>query len=138
MEQPGSETGNYHTNGSLELGVQITGVGGSSAMYDTLVNLQTGPRILEQSLNMRSLNHEGLIFDRLNMYSFGYGGNPNQVTRFSMSKDKWYDFAMMYRYDQNVWDYNILANPLNPVNPVEIVTNSPMHTGPGGICRITI
>ena len=129
MEQPGSETGNYHTNGSLELGVQITGVGGSSAMYDTLVNLQTGPRILEQSLNMRSLNHEGLIFDRLNMYSFGYGGNPNQVTRFSMSKDKWYDFAMMYRYDQNVWDYNILANPLNPVNPVEIVTNSPHAYG---------
>ena len=29
MEQPGSETGNYHTNASVELGVQITGVGGS-------------------------------------------------------------------------------------------------------------
>jgi len=126
-EQPGSETGNYHTNASVELGVQITGVNGSSSMYDTLVNLQTGPRILEQSLNMRSLNHEGMIFDRLNMYSFGYGGNPNQVTRLSLSKDKWYDFGFMYRYDQNVWDYNVLANPLNPVNPVQIVTNSPHY-----------
>jgi hypothetical protein len=125
MENPGTETGNYQTNGSLEMGVQVTGVGGSSAMYDTLVNLQTGPRILEQSLSMRSLNHQGLIFDRLNMYSFGYGGNPNQATRFSMSKDKWYDFSMMYRKDQNVWDYNVLANPLNPVNPVLINVNSP-------------
>ena len=125
MERSGAETGNYQTSGSVELGVQITGVGGSTAMYDTLVNLQTGPRVLEQSLSMRSLNHEGLVFDRLNMYSFGYGGNPNQVTRFNLSKDKWYDFAMTYRYDQNVWDYNILANPLNPVNPVEIIANSP-------------
>jgi hypothetical protein len=126
-EQPGSENGNYHTDASLELGVQIVGVGGSSSMYDTLVNLQTGPRILEQSLNMRSLNHEGLIFDRLSMYSFGYGGNPNQVTRLNMSKNKWYDFGFIYRYDQNVWDYNLLANPLNPVNNVVNVDNSP-HT----------
>jgi hypothetical protein len=127
QEHPGAETGNYHTEGSFEFGGQIVGVGGSGAMYDTLVNLQTGPRLLEQDLNMRSLNHEGTIFDRLSMYSFGYGGNPNQVTRLNMSKDKWYDFGFIYRYDQNVWDYNLLANPLNPVNNVVNIDNSP-HT----------
>ena len=34
---------------------------------------------------------------------------------------------VIYRYDQNVWDYNLLANPLNPVNNVVNINNSP-HT----------
>ena len=31
-----------------------------------------------------------------------------------MDKDKWYDFRAMFRRDKNFWNYNLLANPLNP------------------------
>ena len=50
---------------------------GSGDMYDTLVNLQTGPRILDQTLSMQSVDHQGLLFDNLYLNSLGWGGDPN-------------------------------------------------------------
>ena len=37
----------YITHQSIELGGHIVDQSGSGAMYDTLVNLQSGPRILQ-------------------------------------------------------------------------------------------
>ncbi len=125
QERNGSEVGNYQTSFDFVVGYRFVGTNGNTSMYDTLVNLQQGPRILQQDLSMRSLNHDGYIFDRLNMSSFGYGGDPNTAIRIQMSKDKWYDFNMSYRHDLNVWDYNLLANPLNPVNPIVTINTSP-------------
>ena len=64
---------------------------------------------------MRSLNHQGLVFDRLYLSNFGYGGDPNNVSRLRMGKNKWYDDAL-FRRDENVPDYSLLANPLNPAS----------------------
>ncbi len=47
---------------SVELGYRSNDLTGSGDMYDTLVNLQTGPRILDQTLSMQSLDHQGLLF----------------------------------------------------------------------------
>ena len=68
---------------------------------------------------MRSLDHNGLLFDNLNFTNFGYGGDPNDVTRLRIEKNKWYDFRVLFRRDKNFWDYNLYANPLNPaaLNP---------------------
>src|ERR1700734_3485339 len=44
----------YITHQSIELGGHIVDQSGSSPMYSTLVNIQTGPRILSQSLTMRA------------------------------------------------------------------------------------
>ena len=63
---------------------------------------------------MRSFDHKGLLFDDLNFSNFGYGGDPNDVTRLRIGKNKWYDFRLLFRRDKNFWDYNLLANPLNP------------------------
>ncbi len=35
----------YSTHQSVDLGGRIAGITGSRAMYDTLVNLQSGPRV---------------------------------------------------------------------------------------------
>src|SRR5262249_48991113 len=123
----GEVWGGYETKQSAEFGGRISDFTGSTAMWDTLVNMGTGPRLLEYSLEMRSPTHTGLLFDSLNFNNFGYGGDPNNVSRLAISKGKAYTFAANFRRDQNIFDYNLFANPLNPPtsNPNIPVLNSP-------------
>jgi hypothetical protein len=109
----GKDIGGFHVTQSIELGGRISEVNGSQAMYDTLVNYQTGARILEQSLTMQSLTHQD-IFDTLTVNSFGWGGDPEQAARLRVAKYGWYNFSVSYQHMQNYFDYNLLANPLNP------------------------
>jgi len=67
QELPGIESGNYHVNFNFEAGYQMASVDGNTSMYDTLVNLHSGPRIFSQFLSMNARNHEGTYFDRLTM-----------------------------------------------------------------------
>src|ERR1022692_4702628 len=64
-EEPvGVARGGYLIHQSIELGYRSTDVSGSGDMYDTLVNLQTGPRILDQTLADRKstrLNSSHLV-----------------------------------------------------------------------------
>src|SRR6266436_2004104 len=111
-------SGGYVIHQSMDLGVRVSDNTGSLAMYDTLVNLQTGPRVLDQMLTMRSENHQGILFDNLLVHSMGWGVDPNNYLRFSADKNKWYDFRASFRRDQDFFNYNLLANPLNPANSV--------------------
>src|SRR5215471_13777545 len=67
-----------------------------------------------QTLSMQSQNHDGLLFDNLFIDSFGWGGDPNNALHARFNKNKWYDFNGQFRRDQTDFDYNLLANPLNP------------------------
>ena len=122
----GIERGGYRIQQSVELGFRVTDVSGSAPMFDTLVNLQTGPRILDQSLSMQSLTHEGL-FDSLSASSFGWGGDPSNGARFRAIKYRLFNFTASFRRDQNYFNYDLFANPLNPptATPVVNVNNSP-------------
>ena len=122
----GKEIGGYKVTQSIDLGGRITNVSGSEAMYDTLINVQSGPRILEQSLTMQSISHED-IFDTLTLNSFGWGGDPEQALRLRLSKYRWYSITGSYQHMQNYFDYNLFANPLNSpsANPFLPVLTSP-------------
>jgi hypothetical protein len=126
-EPAGWENGGYVIHQSVELGYRISDTTGSQAMYNTLVNLQTGPRLLDQTFSMQSTTHEGLLFDNLFVSSFGWGGDPDNALSVRFDKSKWYDFRSSFRRDQTNFDYNLLANPLNPPtsNPSLPVTSSP-------------
>jgi hypothetical protein len=113
-EQKGIEQGNYNIKQSIEFGGRFTNVSGDSQAYDTFVNLQQGPRLLGFTTEMQSLNHHATLFDRLYFSNFGYGGDPNDVSRLRVSKMKWYSFDAFFRRDENFWDYSLQANPLNP------------------------
>jgi len=113
-ETKGIDSGNYNIQQSIEAGYRSTWINGNTNTYDTFVDLGTGLRLFDYTLNMRSLNHNGVLFDNLGFSNFGYGGDPNDVTRLRIDKNKWYDFRMLFRRDKNFWDYNLLANPLNP------------------------
>ena len=110
----GKDLSDYHVEQSIELGYRFSEVNGSGSMYDTFINQHAGPRFLDQTLSMHSLNNDGALFDDLNVSSFGWGGDPENVGRIGVSKNKWYDFSFLFRRDQNFFDYDLLANPLNP------------------------
>jgi hypothetical protein len=116
-EADGITSSGYQIHSSVELGYRSSDVTGSGDMYDTLVNLQTGPRILDQTLTMQSVDHQGLLFDDLYLNSFGWGGDPNNALRLRANKNKWYDLQSSFRRDQYFSDYDLLANPLNPPPP---------------------
>jgi hypothetical protein len=110
----GVEHYGYRIHQSLEVGYRGSDVTGSQQMYDSLVNLRSGARLLDQSLSMQSVSHAGLLFDNLFIDSFGWGGEPNNALRARIDLNKWYDFRASFRRDQTDFDYNLLANPLNP------------------------
>jgi hypothetical protein len=118
---------NYTIQQSIEIGYRDSIIGGNIDNYDTFENLGSGPRLLDYTLSMHAIDHRGLLFDDLSFSSFGYGGDPNDVSRLSIDKNKWYDFRAMFRRDKNFWDYDLLANPLNPSssNPAVAIAGSP-------------
>ncbi len=126
-EQKGIDQDNYNIKQSIEFGYRFTDIGGSQQTYDTMVNLQQGPRLLGFTTEMRSLDQHATFFDRLYFSNFGYGGDPNDVSLLRISKNKWYAFSAMFRKDQNYWDYSLLANPLNPPTPP---ANAPANFNP--------
>lgn len=126
-EAKGKDSGNYHIEQSIEFGYRANYLNGDMNTYNTFVNLGQGFRLFDYTLEMRSLNHQGIFFDNLSFSNFGYGGDPNDVSRLHIDKNKWYDFSALFRRDKNFWDWNLLANPLNPASssPAVPITNSP-------------
>ena len=119
--------GGYVIHQSAEVGYRYSDQTGSGNMYDTLLDLHSGVRVLDQTFTMRSQAHQGLLFDNLSISSFGWGGDPNDSLRARFGKNKWYDFTGVFRRDQNFFNYDLLANPLNPPtsSPSVPVLNSP-------------
>jgi len=67
------------------------------------------------------------LFDDFLFSNFGYGGDPNNLSRLRLQKGKIYSFNATFRRDQNIFDYDLFANPLNPTgsNPTVPILNSP-------------
>jgi hypothetical protein len=126
-EQKGIDQGSYNIKQAIEFGYRFTDITGNLQTYNTMVNLQDGPRLLNFTMEMRSLDNRGTFFDRFYFSNFGYGGDPNVVTVLRVSKNKWYAFNGMFRHDENLWDYSLLANPFNPATPV---ANAPPNFNP--------
>jgi hypothetical protein len=113
-ESKGINSGDYNIHSSTEFGYRASEINGNLNTYDTFENLGSGVRLFDYTLEMRSIDHNGIFFDSLNFSNFGYGGDPNDVTRLRIERNKWYDFRLLFRRDKNFWDYNLWANPLNP------------------------
>ncbi len=105
----------YSAHSSVDVGGRMAGLTGSRAMYDSLVNLQTGPRLLGQTFDLHALpGNKHPLFDDLQAFSNGYGGDPNNLTKMDISKNKIYEFSGMFRRDRQYFDYDLLGNPNVP------------------------
>lgn len=112
---PAAASGSYDVHQSWDVGGRLTSRKGSGAMYNTMVNLRSGPRVLGQTLEVHALPAaKRTLFDTLFEGSSGYGGDPNNFSSLRMSKGKLYDFNGMFRRDRQYFDYNLLSNPLVP------------------------
>ncbi|MGA3081214.1 MAG: hypothetical protein ABSD44_07505 [Terracidiphilus sp.] len=124
----------YLVHQSIELGARITSTSGSAAMWDTLVNQEKGAggRVLGQALELHSVDTSKTpFFDTLTTFSTGYGGDPYDVSRLSVSKGRLYNFAGSFRRDRNYFDYNLLANSLlstaSAATPALVTENDSLH-----------
>ncbi len=117
----------YNIKQSIEIGGRIDSISGDGDDYKTFVNLQQGMRLMGLTVEMRALDNKGDLFDHLYLSSFGYGGDPNDVTRVRITKRKWYDFDAQLRRDEYFWDYSLTDNPLNPTTGF---ANGPAGFGP--------
>src|SRR5277367_690385 len=105
----------YAIHQTDDLGGHIAEHAGSDPMYATLVNLQSGPRIHSESLEMHAVGKVKYpFFDTLMTSSTGYGGDPINVTVLRMSKGKLYDFQGLFRRNRQYFDYDLFSNPLIP------------------------
>jgi len=123
----GVTSGPWVIKQSAEFGGRVTDFTGNTGTWDTMVNLGTGVRLMEYTLELHSPDHKGFLFDDLLFSNFGYGGDPNNVSRVRAQKGKIYSFNSSFRRDQNIFDYNLFANPLNPATstPNLPIVNSP-------------
>jgi len=105
----------YSIHQTVDVGGRIVGLTGSGAMYDTLVNFQSGPRVLGQTFEMRALkDNKNTLVDTISGVSTGFGGDPNNFTKINLFKGKIYEFSGMFRRDRQYFDYDLLGNPNVP------------------------
>ncbi len=97
---------------TVDLGGHIAGIVGSGAMYDTLVNIHSGPRVLGETFTLHAVSGtKHNILDSLTAFSSGFGGDPNNYAKLDFSKGKLYEFSGTFRRDRQYFDYDLLGNP---------------------------
>ncbi len=121
----------YSAHGSVDMGGNMVGRTGSNAMYDTLVNMQSGPRMMGETFQMHALpaNKHSLV-DDLSAIGNGFGGDPNNFAKLDFNKGKLYEFSGTFRRDRQYFDYDLLGNPnittggTIPIGPTTAPTSS--------------
>jgi len=109
---PAAIPGGYSSHETVDLGGRIANIKGSGAMYDTLVNQQSGPRLLGATFELRALpTNKHPQVDSLRAIVNGLGGDPNNFAKLDFSKGKLYEFSGMFRRDRQYADYDLLGNP---------------------------
>jgi hypothetical protein len=109
---PMSVPNGYASHETVDVGGHMVGLTGSGAMYDTLVNIQSGPRVLGETFEMHALpGTKHTLVDSLSAIGNGFGGDPNNFAKLDFYKNKIYDFSGIFRRDRQYFDYDLLGNP---------------------------
>ncbi|AXC13284.1 hypothetical protein ACPOL_4005 [Acidisarcina polymorpha] len=105
----------YSLHETIDLGGHIVNTSGSGAMYNTLVNVQSGPRVLGETFELHALpGTRHTLVDSLSAFSNGFGGDPTNFAKMDFSKGKVYEFSGLFRRHRDYFDYNLLGNPNLP------------------------
>jgi hypothetical protein len=121
----------YTSHQTVDLGGHMSGVSGAKSMYDTLVNQQSGPRILGATFELHALpTNKHTKIDSLHAIANGFGGDPYNFAKLDFSKGKFYEFSGTFRRDRQYSDYDLLGNPnittgqSIPIGPSNAPTNA--------------
>jgi hypothetical protein len=112
--QPVAPNG-YTLHESIDLGGHMAGIYGSGAMYDTMVNIESGPRVLGETFELHALpGTKHTLVDSLGAFSNGFGGDPDNYARIDFYKGNLYQFSGNFFRDRQYFDYDLLGNPNIP------------------------
>jgi hypothetical protein len=107
--------GGFVIHQTADLGGHIVGVVGSGAMYDTLVNIHSGPRVLGETYTLHAVpGSKHTFLDSLTAFSTGFGGDPYNFAQMDFSKGKTYEFSGTFRRNRQYFDYDLFGNPNIP------------------------
>ena len=108
---PAGEVQNgFEIHNTADLGGHMVNLVGSGRVNDTLVNIQSGPRVLGQTFTMHALpGTKHSLLDEFTAFSSGFGGDPNNYAKLDFSKGKLYEFSGMFRRDRQYADYDLLG-----------------------------
>jgi hypothetical protein len=124
---------------SADLGGHVVGVTGSGAMYDTLVNIQSGPRVLGETFQLHAVpGSKHALLDSLTAFSNGFGGDPINFAKLDFSKGRLYEFSGTFRRDRQYFDYDLLGNPSVPGNLSIPIGPSNAPTGSLAFPQVTV
>jgi len=102
----------YKSHETVDIGGHIASISGSGAMYDTLVNQQSGPRLLGATFELHALpSKKNTLVDSLRAIASGFGGDPYNFAKLDFSKGKAYEFSGIFRRDRQYSNYDLLGNP---------------------------
>ena len=105
----------YTSHHTIDMGGRMTNLSGSGAMYDTLVNLQSGPRVEGETFQLHALpGSKHTLVDDLSAFGTGFGGDPSIMAKLDASKNKVYEFSGIFRRGRLYSNYDLLANPNIP------------------------
>jgi len=112
---PVSAPDGYVLHQAIDVGGHMNSLQGSGAMYDSMINQKSGPRVLGETFELHAApGNKNPLVDDLKAFSNGFGGDPNNFAKLDFSKGKVYEFSGMFRRDRRYFDYDLLGNPNIP------------------------
>jgi hypothetical protein len=102
----------YSSHQTIDVGGHASSITGSQAMYSTMVNQQSGPRVLGHTFEMHALpGNKHTWVDSLSASDAGFGGDPYDFAKLNFAKGKLYEFSGLFRRNRQYFDYDLLGNP---------------------------
>lgn len=108
--------GGFDTQGSADVGYRFTDVKGYKPMYQELLDLQSGPRLLDFSLFGEAKEGASPFADSYSLTMSGLGGDPFPTAQFTVNKKKLFDLRVNWRQADYYWNQN--DNVILPITTV--------------------
>lgn len=105
----------YAARHSVDMGGRMVTKVGSNAMYHTMVNDASGPRVQGETLDLHALeSNKHALVDHLHAYGSGFGGDAINFAKLTAEKAHVYEFTGTFRRNRQYFDYDLLGNPNLP------------------------
>jgi hypothetical protein len=115
-EVPPMTFGGFNSQGSADVGYRFTEVKGYTPMYNELLNLQSGPRLLDFNLFGEAREGANPFADSYSLSLGGLGGDPFPTAQFTVAKKKLFDLRVNWRQAYYSWNQN--DNVILPITAV--------------------
>ena len=115
-EAPPLSFGDFNTQGSTSFGYRFTDIKGYKPMYMSVMDLRSGPRLLDFSLFGDAKEGTNPFADNYSFTASGLGGDPFPTAQVTVSKHKLFDFRANWRQAYYFWNQN--DNVILPITTV--------------------